>query len=88
LSAPSDKRPDPERNVIIVDDEKSVLVALRDTLIQRGHSVHTASNAIDGLELIRQRRFDAVFTDHQTPRLTGLKFLAQSGNYSLMPAGY
>lgn len=77
MSAQSDKTPDPEHNVLIVDDEEIVPVALHDTLRQLGHTVYTAASAIDGLELIRQRPVAAVFTDHQMPRLTGLEFLAQ-----------
>lgn len=77
MSAQCNRTPDPERNILVVDDEEIVLVALRDTLRQLGHTVYTAASAIDGLELIRQRRFAAVFTDHQMPRLTGLEFLAQ-----------
>lgn len=69
--------PDVEHQILIVDDEEIVLVALRDTLKQLGHSVCTATSAADGLALVRQRRFAAVFTDHQMPRLTGLEFLAQ-----------
>lgn len=52
-------------------------MALRDTLKQLGHSVCTATSATEGLALVRQLRFAAVFTDHQMPRLTGLEFLAR-----------
>ena len=77
MSTTGGAAPDPERQILIVDDEEIVLVALRDTLTQLGHFVCTATNAIEGLELIRQRRFAAAFTDHQMPKLTGLEFLAQ-----------
>ena len=77
MSATDGTAPDPKHQILIVDDEEIVLIALRDTLKQLGHSVCTATNAIDGLALIRARRFAAVFTDHQMPKLTGLEFLAQ-----------
>jgi len=67
---------DPERQILIVEEE-NVHVAIRDTLKQLGHSVSTATTAVDGLALIRQRRFAAVFTHQQMPKLTGLEFLAQ-----------
>ena len=88
MSAIDGAAPDSGRHILIVDDEEIVLIALRDTLKQLGHSVCTAANPVDGLALIRAHRFAAVFTDHEMRKLTGLKLLAQVREISLTPAGY
>lgn len=63
--------------VLVVDDEEIVLVALRETLRQLGYTVFTAPDAMQGMSLLKLHPFAIVLTDHQMPRLTGLEFLAQ-----------
>lgn len=63
--------------ILVVDDEEIVLVALRDSLRQMGHHVETALTVAEGLRRLRQQSYAVVFTDHQMPQLTGLEFLAQ-----------
>ncbi len=63
--------------ILVVDDEEIVLVALRDSLRQMGHNVETALTVAEGLNRLRQQSYAVVFTDHQMPQLTGLEFLAQ-----------
>jgi response regulator RpfG family c-di-GMP phosphodiesterase len=64
--------------ILVVDDEEIVLVALRDTLRREGYEVVTASDAMQGLEALRQAAFSVILTDHQMPLMTGLEFLAQA----------
>lgn len=63
--------------ILIVDDEEIVLVALRDTLAREGYQITTAANAIEALGHLKQQAFSVVITDQQMPLLTGLEFLAQ-----------
>ena len=63
--------------ILIVDDEEIVLVALRDTLAREGYQVTIAGNALDALKLLKEQAFSVVITDQQMPMLTGLEFLAQ-----------
>src|ERR1041385_3233824 len=74
-------KPNPARfsrhQVLVVDDEEIVLVALRETLRQLGFEVVAVTDAIEGLRHLRSRPFTIVITDHQMPKLTGLEFLAQ-----------
>ena len=63
--------------ILIVDDEEIVLVALRDTLRREGYQVVTATNALQGLEILQRDKFAAILTDQMMPMLTGLEFLAQ-----------
>ena len=64
-------------NILIVDDEEIVLIALRDTLAREGYQVATAANALDALKLLKDQAFSVIITDQQMPMLTGLEFLAQ-----------
>jgi len=64
-------------HLLVVDDEEIVLVALRQTLLQLGYRVTTASDAGKALGTLQEHEFAAVITDHQMPTLTGLEFLAQ-----------
>ena len=64
-------------NILVVDDEEIVLIALRDTLAREGYQVATAPNALDALKLLKEQAFSVVITDQQMPMLTGLEFLAQ-----------
>ncbi len=63
--------------ILVVDDEEIVLVALRDTLGQQRYQVFPAQNAVQALELLKQRPFAVVLTDQQMPMLTGLEFLVE-----------
>ena len=63
--------------ILVVDDEEIVLIALRDSLRQMGHHVETTLTVAEGLRRLRQQSYAVVFTDHQMPQLTGLEFLAQ-----------
>ena len=63
--------------ILVVDDEEIVLVALRETLVRQGYRVVATSNALEATELLRQQAFAVILTDHQMPVLTGLEFLAQ-----------
>lgn len=64
-------------NILLVDDEEIVLIALRDTLAREGYQVATAANALDALKLLKEQAFSVVISDQQMPMLTGLEFLAQ-----------
>ena len=63
--------------VLIVDDEETVLVSLRETLAREGYRVTAASNAMEALARLRERAYSVVITDQRMPMMTGLEFLAQ-----------
>ena len=71
--------PFPEANrILVVDDEKVVLAALRETLRLEGYEVFAVEDPIEGLRLLRSDPFSVILTDQQMPTLTGLEFLAQA----------
>ena len=63
--------------ILVVDDEQIVLVALRETLKREGYDVVTASNGAQALELVEQNIFSVILSDHQMPVMTGLEFFSK-----------
>ena len=66
--------------ILIVDDEPSVLFLLRELLEERGHVVHAASSGPEALALLDAPGLDGVdlvLTDFAMPELDGLGLLAQ-----------
>ena len=74
---PPSPAPAAPAQLLVVDDEEIVLVALRQTLAQQGYQVTTVSDAGKALALLSTQDFAVVISDHQMPALTGLEFLAQ-----------
>lgn len=61
--------------ILIVDDEKNYLLVLEDLLMEEGYQVHTASSALEGLEVVKARELDAVITDMKMPGMDGMALL-------------
>lgn len=59
--------------ILVVDDSPVIRIALEDVLVTAGYSVTTASNGIEGLEIIHQSEFDLMFLDIDMPNLSGLQ---------------
>lgn len=64
-----------KRNLLIVDDEQSIREFLESSLSPR-YRVHVASNAAQGLELMKAEKMDLVLSDVQMPGRGGLELLA------------
>jgi len=60
-----------------VDDEKTILVSLRDSLREAAIEVVTVSSGQDALPLLRDRTFDVVVSDVRMPGLDGMELLAR-----------
>ncbi|WP_413580657.1 response regulator [Bdellovibrio sp. HCB288] len=54
-------------NILIVDDQKSILMTLEALLTSDGHAVVQATNAIDAVHHLTQEKFDLVITDAIMP---------------------
>ncbi len=63
--------------ILIIEDEEEMRIALTEVLIRNGYSVHTASNGIDGLELFNKEPFNMVITDVKMPKISGLEVLKE-----------
>jgi DNA-binding NtrC family response regulator len=64
-------------SILVIDDEESIRLILRKVLEGSGHHVEEASNGVEGLALIKEKRFDLVFLDVVMPEKGGLETLME-----------
>lgn len=63
--------------VLFVDDEKSILVALRRLCRNTGWDIYTAESGDEGLAIIDEHTIDLVVSDMRMPKMNGAEFLEQ-----------
>ena len=63
--------------VLFVDDEKSILVALRRLCRNTGWDIYTAESGDEGLAIIDEHMIDLVVSDMRMPKMNGAEFLEQ-----------
>lgn len=61
--------------ILIVDDDRSVQMALEMILADEGMQVDKADDGESALELIYQRKYDLVLADLRMPNMNGLELL-------------
>ncbi len=61
--------------ILIVDDDRDILLGLENRITWMGHEPVTADNGKDALRLIEQGDFDLVLLDLELPVLSGLEIL-------------
>lgn len=66
-----------KNHILVVDDDEIILIALRESLTQKGYYVVTTSNPLDALETLKTQRFAVVISDQRMAEMNGLDFLAQ-----------
>ena len=67
-------------NILLVDDEISVLKALQRSLIDEDFDVYVAERAAEGLKLMTQHPFKVVVSDERMPDMCGSEFLSLVSN--------
>ncbi len=63
--------------ILLIDDEESILESLRIFLSGMNYAVSTASNGMEGIEIIHKEHPDLVITDLKMPEVDGLEVLKQ-----------
>lgn len=63
--------------ILLVDDEASIRMALKEILEYESHTVIESPDAVAGLKALSQETFDLVITDIKMPKVDGLEFLQQ-----------
>jgi two-component system, NtrC family, response regulator HydG len=63
--------------VLIVDDERSILMLLQEALTQWGYQITTAGTAQQAIEALKTQVFDAALTDVRMPDMSGLDLLKE-----------
>jgi len=69
-------------DILLVEDERSIRITLRDDLERAGHRVTALSDGAKALEVLEKRRFDCVITDIRLPGLGGMDLLKAVKNLS------
>lgn len=62
--------------ILFIDDEQSVLNALRRSMRKEGYKIHLTVDVEDALRIIGTEHIDVVVSDHLMPAMTGIEFLA------------
>lgn len=73
------------RNVLVVDDDRLYLSAMKRTLDAQGFSVRVCCDPFEGVALIRSGGVDGVVLDLDMPRLDGLALLESIRDLSIRP---
>ena len=60
-------------NILVVDDEKDICMALNMLLTRERYSVKEAYSGEQALELIRNENFDVIMTDIKMDKMDGSK---------------
>jgi DNA-binding NtrC family response regulator len=63
--------------ILVVDDERSILVLLKEALSQWGYQVTTVASATEALGILKSELFDALITDIRMPDMSGLELLRE-----------
>jgi EAL domain-containing protein (putative c-di-GMP-specific phosphodiesterase class I)/CheY-like chemotaxis protein len=71
-------RPTKERTLLLVDDEDSIVLALKRLLRREGYRILSASSGAEGLELLAKNDVDVVLSDQRMPEMTGEEFLRRT----------
>jgi DNA-binding NtrC family response regulator len=61
-----------DKKILVVDDEVSVLAALKETLSSAGYKVLTAKNAEEALKILRTDSIMVMFLDLRLPSMSGI----------------
>ena len=72
-------------NILIVEDDPSLLNLYSQELIHAGFKVTIASSARDGLDKVKKQTFDLIILDMLMPEMSGLDFLEAVNPKETMP---
>lgn len=64
-------------NVLVVDDDYHMRLALKESLTKAGYAVSVAEDGMEAVEVVKNRYFDVMITDVKMPRLNGMELLSQ-----------
>ena len=62
-----------KKNILVVEDDISILMGLKDNLITEGYKVSTALNGTEGLELALKNQIDLLILDIMLPGMNGFE---------------
>ncbi len=65
-----------EKHIMVVDDDRYLLMAIGQTLTLNGYSVDTYTSPLEALENLDKEEYATVISDIKMPTMDGLQFLA------------
>lgn len=68
--------------LLIIDDERAIRSTLREILEYENYEVEDIDNGVDGLDLIKKKKFDLVLCDIKMNKMDGMEVLEQAQAYS------
>ena len=66
-----DKQPENFKSILVVDDDESHLMMVRQMLLSKGYSVLAASTGEEGLQIVKSQKPDLVLLDVIMPGIKG-----------------
>ena len=64
--------------ILIIDDERSIRNTLRDILQYEKYKVDEAENGLDGVDKIRNEKYDVILCDIKMPQMDGIEVLEKA----------
>lgn len=64
--------------ILVVDDERQLLMAVHETLERKGYSVTTATNGVEALKKLREGDFQLMISDVRMPHMDGIALLQRA----------
>jgi len=68
--------------LLIIDDERAIRSTLREILEYENYEVDDIDNGVDGLDLIKKKKYDLVLCDIKMSKMDGMEVLEQALAYS------
>ncbi|RAJ23096.1 sigma-54-dependent transcriptional regulator [Pedobacter cryoconitis] len=68
--------------LLIIDDERAIRSTLREILEYENYEVEDIDNGVDGLDLIKKKKYDLVLCDIKMNKMDGMEVLEQALAYS------
>ena len=62
-------------NILIVEDEKDIALAIEAYLVNQGYNTFIASNGYEGLDVLNDKKIDLAIVDVMMPKMDGITFV-------------
>ncbi len=69
-----------EEELLVVDDEPQMLIAINETLRRNGYSITTAGSGMEAIKRLKEKYYQLVITDMRMPEISGLDLLRKVKN--------
>ena len=64
--------------ILLVDDEKTIVKALRSELLIQSHTIHVANSGPEALDVLQEHAVEILITDLHMPGMNGLELISEA----------